>query len=115
MFLIVKQGQTREIRNHVFLIITQGVIGGDKDFRKKSVGSLSFNRVWRSFENFCGTSLYFNREIQNFQQFFPPPLIITQGHTGSDKDTHVPYCQTRLNKDNKDTHVRYCQTRDDRK
>lgn len=31
MFLIVKQGQTRTIRIHVFLIITQGVIGSDKD------------------------------------------------------------------------------------
>ena len=45
-----------------------------------------------------------------FSNFFFP-LIITQGHTGSDKDTHVRYCQTRLNKDNKDTRVRYCQTR----
>lgn len=34
-------------------------------------------------------------------------LIVKQGMIGSDKDTRVPYCQTRLNKDNKETRVPY--------
>ena len=57
--LIVKQGRTREIRILWFLIFKQGVIGGDKDFRKKSVGSLSFNREWRDFCKIFGCVLIF--------------------------------------------------------
>ena len=57
--LIVKQGGTREIRILWFLIFKQGVIGGDKDFRKKSVGSLSLNREWRDFCEIFGRFLIF--------------------------------------------------------
>lgn len=80
MFLIVKQGQTRTIRKHVFLIITQGVIGGDKDFRKNQLVPYLLTGSGEVLKNFVARPYLLTGKSKIFNNFFFSPYHHTGPH-----------------------------------